>query len=70
MILYYILSISNYDFHISLYVQAACFYVPHWIWKQLEGGRLQNIVQGLNQVVFTIMMVMVMMPMMRMLLKI
>ena len=30
--------------------QAACFYVPHWIWKQLEGGRLQNIVQGLNEV--------------------
>jgi hypothetical protein len=31
--------------------QAACFYVPHWIWKQLEGGRLQNIVQGLNEAV-------------------
>ena len=31
-------------------LQAACFYVPHWIWKQLEGGRLQNIVQGLNEV--------------------
>ena len=27
------------------------FYAPHWIWKQLEGGRLKNICSGLNQTV-------------------
>ena len=30
--------------------QAACFYVPHWIWKQIEGGLLENIVTGLTEV--------------------
>ena len=24
------------------------FYLPHWIWKQLEGGRLDLIIMGLN----------------------
>ena len=24
------------------------FYAPHWIWKQLEGNRLNNILVGLN----------------------
>ena len=28
------------------------FYAPHWIWKQLEGGRLKNIVSGLNVAIF------------------
>jgi len=28
--------------------QAVMFYAPHWIWKQLEGGRLKNIIAGLN----------------------
>jgi hypothetical protein len=30
--------------------QAICFYVPHWIWKQLEGGMMEKIVKGLNSV--------------------
>jgi len=29
--------------------QAAMFYLPHWIWKQLEGGRLKCIVAGLHK---------------------
>jgi len=28
--------------------QAAMFYLPHWIWKQLESGRLERIIAGLN----------------------
>jgi len=32
-----------------LFFQAACFYVPHWIWKQIEGGLLENIVKGLTE---------------------
>jgi len=31
-----------------LSLQAAMFYLPHWIWKQLEGGRLELIIAGLN----------------------
>jgi len=31
-----------------LFFQAACFYLPHWIWKQLDGGMLENIVNGLQ----------------------
>jgi len=34
-----------------LFFQAACFYLPHWIWKQLEGGKLNNIVSGLNEAI-------------------
>ena len=26
---------------IVLFFQAICFYAPHWIWKQIEGGRLK-----------------------------
>jgi len=25
------------------------FYFPHWVWKQLEGGRLNNIIDGLHK---------------------
>jgi len=34
-----------------LFFQAACFYLPHWIWKQLEGGKLENIILGLNEAI-------------------
>ena len=34
---------------IVLTLQAIAFYAPHWIWKQLEGGRLTKIVCGLDQ---------------------
>merc|ERR1712142_597195 len=33
---------------LMLSLQAAMFYFPHWIWKQLEGGRLNLIIAGLN----------------------
>lgn len=33
---------------IVLSLQAAMFYAPHWIWKQLEGGRLKNVICGLE----------------------
>jgi len=28
--------------------QAMMFYFPHWLWKQLEGGRYKLLLQGLN----------------------
>ena len=28
------------------------FYAPHWIWKQLEGGRLEKIISGLNNRIY------------------
>jgi len=34
-----------------LFFQAACFYLPHWIWKQMDGGMLENIVSGLNEAI-------------------
>ena len=37
---------------LMLSIQAIMFYAPHWIWKQLEGGRLKNIVSGLNVAIF------------------
>ena len=37
---------------LMLSFQALMFYAPHWIWKQLEGGRLRNIVSGLNVTIF------------------
>jgi len=37
---------------LMLSFQALMFYAPHWIWKQLEGGRLKNIVSGLNVTIF------------------
>jgi len=33
---------------LMLSVQAAFFYLPHWIWKQLENKRLETIIAGLN----------------------
>eukprot|EP00092_Neocalanus_flemingeri_P013786 GFUD01014871.1.p1 GENE.GFUD01014871.1~~GFUD01014871.1.p1 ORF type:complete len:406 (+),score=119.28 GFUD01014871.1:84-1301(+) len=33
---------------LMLAAQAAMFYLPHWIWKQLEGGRFDLIIRGLN----------------------
>jgi len=33
---------------LMLSLQAAMFYLPHWIWKQLEGGRFDLIIAGLN----------------------
>jgi len=33
---------------LMLSMQAAMFYLPHWIWKQLEGGRFDLIIAGLN----------------------
>jgi len=33
---------------LMLSLQAAMFYLPHWIWKQLEGGKLDLIIMGLN----------------------
>lgn len=34
---------------LMLSFQAAMFYLPHWIWKQLEGGRLGKLIAGLNK---------------------
>jgi len=31
-----------------LFFQAIMFYFPHWFWKQLEGGRFDCIIMGLN----------------------
>ena len=33
-----------------LFLQAIMFYVPHLIFKSWEGGKVQGIVAGLNQV--------------------
>jgi len=35
-----------------LSIQAIMFYAPHWIWKQLEGGRLEKIISGLNNRIY------------------
>lgn len=37
---------------IVLSLQAIMFYAPHWIWKQLEGGRLEKIICGLNNKIY------------------
>jgi len=37
---------------IVLSLQAIMFYAPHWIWKQLEGGRLEKIISGLNNKIY------------------
>ncbi len=29
---------------LMLFLQAVMFYAPHWIWKQLEGGRMKVLV--------------------------
>ncbi|XP_013787523.1 innexin inx2-like [Limulus polyphemus] len=34
-----------------LFLQAAMFYVPRYFWKAMEGGRLKNIILGLNSCV-------------------
>merc|ERR1712135_280272 len=34
---------------LMLMFQAICFYMPHWIWKQLDNGKMKNIVVGLNK---------------------
>ncbi|CAH0722146.1 unnamed protein product, partial [Brenthis ino] len=31
-----------------LFVQMICFYMPHYIWKKKEGGRINALVQGLQ----------------------
>lgn len=33
---------------LMLALQAVMFYAPHWIWKAVEGGRMKNIIKGLN----------------------
>ena len=32
-----------------LFLQAVLFYVPHYLWKSWEGGKLNLIIQGLNE---------------------
>ncbi|KAI8034771.1 innexin inx7 [Drosophila gunungcola] len=36
-----------------LFFQALCFYVPHFLWKQWEGGRVKALVFGLRMVGLT-----------------
>ncbi|CAH0747751.1 unnamed protein product [Diatraea saccharalis] len=31
-----------------LFIQAICFYLPHYIWKKKEGGRIKALVDGLQ----------------------
>ncbi|CAH0600867.1 unnamed protein product [Chrysodeixis includens] len=31
-----------------LFIQAICFYMPHYIWKKKEGGRIKALVDGLQ----------------------
>ncbi|KAI5637323.1 innexin domain-containing protein [Phthorimaea operculella] len=31
-----------------LFIQALCFYMPHYIWKKKEGGRIRRLVEGLQ----------------------
>ncbi|XP_017463331.1 PREDICTED: innexin inx3-like, partial [Rhagoletis zephyria] len=31
-----------------LFLQGLMFYVPHWIWKNLEDGKMRNITEGLR----------------------
>ena len=37
---------------IVLSLQAIFFYAPHWVWKQLEGGRMEKIISGLNNKIY------------------
>lgn len=32
----------------ALFLQAICFYVPHYVWKKKEGGRIKALVDGLQ----------------------
>ena len=34
-----------------LFFQGICFYLPHLLFKMWEGGKLQNILAGLNQLI-------------------
>lgn len=34
---------------LMLMFQAICFYAPHFIWKQLDNGKIKNIIVGLNK---------------------
>jgi hypothetical protein len=31
-----------------LFLQAACFYIPRYLWKASEGGKIKLLVQGLQ----------------------
>ncbi|XP_034195872.1 innexin 7 isoform X1 [Osmia lignaria lignaria] len=31
-----------------LFIQAICFYAPHYLWRNVEGGRLKTLVSGLH----------------------
>ncbi|CAF4837910.1 unnamed protein product [Pieris macdunnoughi] len=31
-----------------LFIQSICFYIPHYIWKSKEGGRIKALVEGLQ----------------------
>ncbi|XP_025202816.1 innexin inx2-like [Melanaphis sacchari] len=33
--------------------QAVCFYIPRYVWKILEGGRIRALVNGLNDIMIT-----------------
>lgn len=33
---------------LMLFLQGLMFYFPHWLWKQIEGGRMRHIIVGLN----------------------
>lgn len=33
---------------LMLFLQALCFYIPRWLWKAWEGGRLKTLVQSLE----------------------
>ncbi|XP_013773582.1 innexin inx2-like [Limulus polyphemus] len=36
-----------------LFLQAALFYIPRYFWKAMEGGRLKNLILGLNSCVLS-----------------
>ncbi|XP_043200722.1 innexin inx2-like isoform X1 [Amphibalanus amphitrite] len=34
-----------------LFLQALCFYVPHWLWKMMQTDKVMNVLQGLNYLI-------------------
>jgi hypothetical protein len=36
-----------------LFFQAICFYLPYVVWRSWEGGKIKNLVEGLQNILLT-----------------
>lgn len=36
-----------------LFAQSICFYMPHLFWRKLEGGKIKNLVVGLQSILLS-----------------